>query len=216
MKTLCIALMLCIVGYAQDYSQFLIDNKVEFQEDYAKHKAKYRSHQAEKKARRAEGKAKQLFLNKNQFSLPQSARNIESERSTEDFFEKFGKRKEDKLFKKVLIKSRSHKNPEKYHYTVIRKRSDLKKAGVVVDKNQRIKRVYNYVEIKNVHGAKKENVGVIVKKGSKVKEVTNIVNIKHSKLINKKVNAGIEIEDKKATKKIYNEVELKDSKLGEW
>ncbi len=216
MKTLLIILIVGGMGYAQDYSQFLIDNKVKFQEDYAKHKAKYKSHQAEKKARRAEGKAKRLFLNKSQISLPQNVRRLEGTTDVEDFFEKSGKGKEDKLFKKVLIKSRSHKNPEKYHYTVIRKKSDLKKAGVVVDKKKRIKSVYNYVEIKNVLGTKKENVGVIVKKGSKVKEVTNIVNIKHSKLIDKKINAGVEIEDKKAAKKIYNDVELKDSKLGEW
>ncbi len=210
-------LLLPLLLLAQEDHKFIRDSKVQFQENLAQHRATYRSNKAESRARKNEAKAQQkakLYLNTNQLSRSSSLPTRLQKRD-EDFFKKFDTPRDDKLFKKVLIKSRSRKNPEKYHYTVIKKRSDLKKAGVVVGKKSKIKKVYNYVEVKNTIG-KTDNLGIKLEKGSRVKEAVNIVNIKHSKIKSKNPNAGIIIKSKRAPSKLYNEVELQDSKTGEW
>lgn len=215
-----IALFVCFVvlfGYAQEKSLFVTKNKTQFQSDLAKNRAKYRKHKAQREAKKKEAEAKRkIFLNTNSLKVPNNNRVYAPQSGgNEDFLKSFGRQKEDRFFQKILIKNRSHKNPNKYHYTVVRKKSDLKKAGVKVDKNSKVKKVYNYVEIKNTYGRKK-NVGVQLEKGSKVKEVVNIVNIKNSKLIDSNVNAGVQIKSKKRPSKVYNDVSLKDSKIGEW
>lgn len=220
MKKIVLISFAIIVGFAQEKSMFITNNKVQFKSDLAEHRAKYKQHQSEHKARKKEAEAQQqahkIFLNKNSLQVPRRSAYIPQTSSSEGLLKSFDKSdNKDKLFQKLLIKSRSKKNPEKYHYTVVKKKSDLKKAGVVVGKKSKIKKVYNYVEVKNTFG-KKKNIGVEVEKGSKVKEVVNIVNVKHSKILEDNVNAGVRIKSKKVPKKVYNTVELKDSKIGEW
>ena len=123
---------------------------------------------------------------------------------------------------KVLIKQRAKLKPQEYHYTKVKTKKDLKKAGVVVKKNSKAKKVINFVEIKNIKGSsfskknESENVGVVVDKKAKTpKEILNIVNIKNSDLDSKSMNIGVRVKKNRFQGKITNDVKVKNSNIGE-
>ncbi|SMC08779.1 hypothetical protein [Nitratiruptor tergarcus] len=141
-------------------------------------------------------------------------------KSFNDEFENFGKDKKiNKLYYRNMIKQRAKRNPKKYKFKIIRKRSDLQKVGVEVKDKKRVREVYNYTEIKNItstslHDNKEKNVGVVIDKKAKLRKVVNIVDIKNVHT-NEKLNSGVEIKSKKLPSKIINSVQIKNSKIGE-
>ncbi|HIE35038.1 MAG TPA: hypothetical protein EYP79_02425 [Campylobacterales bacterium] len=129
-------------------------------------------------------------------------------------------KKDDKFFKKILIKNRAKINPDVYHYKKVKSIKELK--GVEINGSSKAKKVYNFIEVKNVHGiVKNKNIGIQITNPSNTKEVVNIVEIKNSSILGKKenmFNTGVVIkkgEKKliKTPKNIYNEVTIKNSNI---
>ena len=128
----------------------------------------------------------------------------------------------NKSYYKVLIKQRSKLKPDEYHYTEVKSKKDLQKAGVIVKKGKKAKKVMNYVEIKNVKEnpflkkQKSKNVGVVVEKKAKTpRKILNIVDIKNSNFSKESVNVGVEVKKRKFHGNIINSVKVKNSNLGE-
>ncbi len=126
------------------------------------------------------------------------------------------------LYYKNMIKNRSKIHPESYNYAVIRKKSDLYKVKNSKFKPNKSKKVYNYVEIKNVKqnifNRSVNNIGLNLNSTNK-RKIVNIVKIKNSS-INGNSQLGVKIKTKKNKKfvlrntKIDNRVTLKDSDIG--
>lgn len=132
----------------------------------------------------------------------------------DEFDREFEQKLINKSYYKGMIKQRSKRNPKKYHYIKVRRKKDLKKAGVVVDKKYKYRQVYNYVDIKNVHNAEKENVGVVVNKPGRMSKTVNIVDVKNSSFTTK-TNTGTKIKGGKAPVNTINQVELENTQIGE-
>lgn len=132
----------------------------------------------------------------------------------DEFDREFEQKLINKSYYKGMIKQRSKRNPKKYHYIKVRRKKDLKKAGVVVDKEYKYGQVYNYVDIKNVHNAEKENVGVVVNKPGRMSKTVNIVDVKNSSFTTK-TNTGTKIKGSKAPVNTINQVELENTQIGE-
>jgi len=126
------------------------------------------------------------------------------------------------VYYKNMIKNRSKIHPENYNYAIVRKKSDLKHV-----KNRKFnpnskKRVYNYVEIRNVKqsifGRSTNNIGLNLN-SEKKNRVVNIVKVKNSS-INSNAQLGIKVKKSKYKKiklnnlSINNQVEVKDSVVG--
>ncbi len=122
-------------------------------------------------------------------------------------------------FYKNIIRNRSKIHPENYNYAVVRKKSDLKYIKNRKFRPNSHKKVYNYVEIKNVHESlynrSVNNIGLNLK--GKKDRVVNIVKIKNSSL-NSNALTGVKIKSGKNISlkrvKINNSVTIDKSEIG--
>ncbi len=206
------------------YSSFLFaitdetkDPNQAYYETISKNRAKYKAHSKESEAKeKAKVDIKRLVEDKKSEFQKEFSKDVKFDDDLEI------KKSINKSYYKVLIKQRSKIKPDEYKYIKVKKREDLQKAGMVVDKNSKSKKVMNFVEIKNLHTnsfLKKEkvkNIGVVVDKKAKTpKKILNIIDVENSEFGEGKINSGVRVKKSAFDGEVTNSVNIKNSKIGD-